>query len=151
MFRKVEWWGVINLCLLQTDVNECEDNNGGCEDTCQNVQGSYRCGCREGFRLGSNQHECEGKIVSWVWVMNYGCGVKIGNAAPRAGFEPTPFVVWASVITIIPTRLRDDIILSILTCPYCLRGQCRLLYICPWDCKSFKWMTSISCLQTLSI
>ena len=43
-----------------TDVNECEDENGGCEAQCINTEGSYECRCPSGFRLGENRHECEG-------------------------------------------------------------------------------------------
>lgn len=41
------------------DVNECLVNNGGCEDTCINTQGSYQCGCPTGFRLAANRRDCE--------------------------------------------------------------------------------------------
>lgn len=34
-----------------TDVNECEQNNGNCEQICINSQGSYRCACETGFDL----------------------------------------------------------------------------------------------------
>uniref|UniRef100_A0A0R3RA38 Sushi domain-containing protein n=1 Tax=Brugia timori TaxID=42155 RepID=A0A0R3RA38_9BILA len=33
------------------DVNECEQNNGNCEQICINSQGSYRCACEIGFDL----------------------------------------------------------------------------------------------------
>lgn len=31
------------------DVDECEDDNGGCEQECVNTPGSFRCRCGEGF------------------------------------------------------------------------------------------------------
>ncbi len=49
----------IVCCAL--DYNECNMNNGGCEDSCRNTDGSYQCNCRGGFRLGTNMHECEGQ------------------------------------------------------------------------------------------
>ena len=46
------------------DVNECENNNGYCEHTCQNVYGSYWCTCSEGFKVDSNRKTCSGKVKS---------------------------------------------------------------------------------------
>ena len=33
------------------DVNECDLNNGGCDDNCINTVGGYYCECREGHTL----------------------------------------------------------------------------------------------------
>ncbi|CAG5133717.1 unnamed protein product, partial [Candidula unifasciata] len=40
------------------DVNECLSDNGGCQQTCVNQPGSYRCGCRDGYRLAANMRSC---------------------------------------------------------------------------------------------
>ncbi|XP_078371420.1 uncharacterized protein LOC144655075 [Oculina patagonica] len=41
------------------DVDECRINNGGCKESCQNTQGSYRCGCfRSGYKLVEG-YRCE--------------------------------------------------------------------------------------------
>ncbi|CAL4108212.1 unnamed protein product, partial [Meganyctiphanes norvegica] len=45
-----------NTCIIPnewctTDVNECLDNNGGCDQICTNVFGSFNCSCDEGFYL----------------------------------------------------------------------------------------------------
>ena len=42
-----------------TDINECDTNNGGCEQICTNNAQSYQCSCREGFRLYNNYY-CSG-------------------------------------------------------------------------------------------
>jgi len=42
-----------------TDVNECEDNNGFCDGTCNNQDGSYSCSCPQGYQLGRNGRECD--------------------------------------------------------------------------------------------
>ncbi|KAI4876796.1 hypothetical protein NFI96_009177, partial [Prochilodus magdalenae] len=39
-------------------VDECLDNNGGCQQICLNNIGSYECQCKEGFFLSDNQHTC---------------------------------------------------------------------------------------------
>ena len=44
-----------------SDVNECTDNNGDCEHSCVNNEGSYSCSCQSGFSLNSNGRNCSGK------------------------------------------------------------------------------------------
>lgn len=44
--------------LSCTDVDECAEGNGGCQQSCVNMMGSYECHCREGFFLSDNQHTC---------------------------------------------------------------------------------------------
>lgn len=41
------------------DINECLDGNGDCEHECINEVGTYRCACREGFRLREDNRTCE--------------------------------------------------------------------------------------------
>ena len=33
------------------DIDECASNRGGCEQICKNSPGSYRCACRDGYKL----------------------------------------------------------------------------------------------------
>ncbi|XP_078608665.1 uncharacterized protein LOC144880404 [Branchiostoma floridae x Branchiostoma japonicum] len=41
-----------------SDINECLDNNGGCERSCTNTPGSYQCSCGDGYRLGPDNATC---------------------------------------------------------------------------------------------
>ena len=44
------------------DIDECSQNNGGCEDTCTNTMGSYVCSCQAtGHSLDNDKHNCSGK------------------------------------------------------------------------------------------
>ena len=45
------------MCFI--DINECSDNNGGCQQTCHNTAGSYYCMCGTGFTLDANSN-CTG-------------------------------------------------------------------------------------------
>lgn len=42
-----------------TDVDECSENNGGCQHECRNTVGSYECSCHNGFTLHENGHDCK--------------------------------------------------------------------------------------------
>lgn len=43
---------------FSTDINECDEDNGGCEHKCQNIPGSYKCACSSGFQLRADNHTC---------------------------------------------------------------------------------------------
>lgn len=47
-----------------TDIDECEELNGGCQQMCVNTLGSYHCECNEGFRIHADARTCIGKIVT---------------------------------------------------------------------------------------
>ena len=42
------------------DINECANQNGGCEQNCQNNIGSYSCSCLTGYLTDKNGHNCTG-------------------------------------------------------------------------------------------
>nr|XP_006818543.1 PREDICTED: fibrillin-3-like [Saccoglossus kowalevskii] len=45
-------------CIDYSDINECLNNNGGCEQICENTQGSYVCHCHPGYGLANDGHSC---------------------------------------------------------------------------------------------
>ena len=48
------------LQIILTEINECLNNNGGCEHNCTNTPGSYYCTCNTGYQLLSDKHNCTG-------------------------------------------------------------------------------------------
>ena len=40
--------------MSYTDIDECADKNGGCEQICNNTPGSFQCSCSAGFTLVSD-------------------------------------------------------------------------------------------------
>ena len=40
------------------DIDECKNNNGGCDTKCENTFGSYFCTCNEGYQLDESYHRC---------------------------------------------------------------------------------------------
>ena len=47
--------------LPLSDINECENNNGGCDHNCSNLIGSFECSCREGYELDEDKLTCNGE------------------------------------------------------------------------------------------
>jgi len=53
---------------LIVDINECQIDNGGCAQACDNTNGSYQCSCPEGYELTSDGHNCTGM---WCYDFHY--------------------------------------------------------------------------------
>ena len=49
------------LNFFSPDINECQTSNGGCNQTCNNTVGSFRCFCDTGYTLASDNLGCDGK------------------------------------------------------------------------------------------
>ena len=54
---------VANSYCCDSDINECETDNGGCTQTCDNTDGSYQCSCWVGYDLTSDGHTCTGELT----------------------------------------------------------------------------------------
>lgn len=61
--------GTNNLfpCFSSSDVNECEETNGGCEALCCNTIGSFYCRCPPGQKLNEDGKTCEGEYSSLLF------------------------------------------------------------------------------------
>jgi len=46
-----------------SDINECAENNGGCEQNCTNSAGSYSCMCGDGYTLSDDGRQCDGEWI----------------------------------------------------------------------------------------
>ena len=51
--------------MFYSDLLECDDDNGGCEQTCTDFLGGYNCSCWDGFHpLTENASSCAGMYDS---------------------------------------------------------------------------------------
>ncbi len=49
--------------LCSKDINECETNNGGCSEVCENTEGSFFCACEGDERiLSADKKTCVGEF-----------------------------------------------------------------------------------------
>ena len=49
---------------LISDIDECADENGGCEDICINTYGAFYCYCENyGYVVHENGKNCTGKTL----------------------------------------------------------------------------------------
>ena len=50
-----------NSLIFLTDVNECIHRNHSCQQRCQNIAGSFKCVCEQGYKLNTDARTCDGK------------------------------------------------------------------------------------------
>ena len=49
--------------VILADINECDSDNGGCEQICTNANGSFACNCMVGYLLDENGFNCTGRYT----------------------------------------------------------------------------------------
>ena len=67
------------------DVDECQADSGGCDQTCSNTDGSFECSCGTGYTLAADSLGCDGK----------NCKVKFKCHRESAGFL---FFEWCLLV-----------------------------------------------------
>ena len=55
----------IYLSTRFLDIEECLVDNGGCDQICSEMLGSFVCLCSEGFTLGTDGKSCVGKKLCY--------------------------------------------------------------------------------------
>lgn len=48
-------------CFALPDIDECLENNGGCDHFCRNTVGSFECSCQKGHKLLTDERTCQGQ------------------------------------------------------------------------------------------
>ena len=54
---------VYTMYSLLSDLNECEVDNGRCEQVCDDLIPGYECRCSDGYRLEENGLNCTGILL----------------------------------------------------------------------------------------
>ena len=44
------------------DIDECATNPKACSQLCNDTEGSFLCGCKDGYVLNTDKVTCDGKI-----------------------------------------------------------------------------------------
>ena len=71
-------WGIDGKKICTIDVNECDSNNGGCADVCENHNGSFTCSCSTGYEFEPGDdgdptnagRQCRGMYVAYLYSLN---------------------------------------------------------------------------------
>ena len=59
---------IFSFLLMQwvcfADINECDQQNGGCLQSCINTKGSFVCTCTPGYQLGVDGRSCYREYIA---------------------------------------------------------------------------------------
>ena len=50
------------------DIDECQ-SHGVCHQNCENVKGSFKCSCADGFRLENDRRTC--KVIGMLLIYSF--------------------------------------------------------------------------------
>ena len=65
---------------MYSDTNECSDGTHNCSQICNNTNGSFTCGCNNGYQLDYDNVTCNGMYkISLVCLYNYNNYYKHSN------------------------------------------------------------------------
>ena len=53
------------------DIDECAADDHGCQQLCRNIDGSFECYCRAGYRLDDDGISCSGTETICVVILYY--------------------------------------------------------------------------------
>ena len=58
---------IVRYYFFVVDIDECEDDTDGCSHTCTNTQGSFTCGCNDGYVLNVDGTACDGMHMVLIY------------------------------------------------------------------------------------
>ena len=73
--------------MLCIDINECGEDNGGCNQTCLNIDGSFECSCNDGYKLDANGRTCSGKYCLICIIVLYPIQISMNVMKMMVGVE----------------------------------------------------------------
>ncbi len=54
---------------MYVDINECNTNNGGCDQVCTDTDGSFMCSCNSGYLLSEDGVSCNGILMFIFFIL----------------------------------------------------------------------------------
>ena len=55
------------MIFLNADIDECSEGIDNCNQTCTNTEGSFTCGCDDGYLLYSDETTCNGIYLEFIY------------------------------------------------------------------------------------
>ena len=80
--------------LYSTDINECLTNNGGCDHTCINTEGSFECLCNTSYILAADNKTCVSNVTDCDYALNKPSGRITTSGFPNSSYTPNSNCTW---------------------------------------------------------
>ena len=56
------------ITVFNVDIDECSEDTNGCSQICNNTEGSFTCGCNDGYLLDSDGITCNGMYTGRFYI-----------------------------------------------------------------------------------
>ena len=93
-FEVICAWLSDNIYLYSTDINECLTNNGGCDHTCINTEGSFECLCNTSYILAADNKTCMPNVTDCDYVLDEPSGRISTSGFPNSPYAPNSNCTW---------------------------------------------------------
>ena len=80
--------------LYSTDINECLTNNGGCDHTCINTEGSFECLCNTSYILAADNKTCVLNVTDCDYALDKPSGRITTSGFPNSSYAPNSNCTW---------------------------------------------------------
>jgi len=88
-----------------TDINECSVNNGGCDHTCTNTKGSYKCSCNTSYVLAADNMKCNVDSCTG-YTTQEPHGSIATNGYPNSSYSPHSNCTWIIDLPVTYKRIK---------------------------------------------
>ena len=62
---------IIMYNRFYSDIDECNNETHNCSQICTNTNGSFTCGCRNGYQLDTDVVTCNGMYKTYTYIQLY--------------------------------------------------------------------------------
>ena len=62
---------IIMYNRFYSDIDECNNGTHNCSQICTNTNGSFTCGCKNGYQLDTDEVTCNGMYKTYTYIQLY--------------------------------------------------------------------------------
>ena len=119
---------VLCLYLLYSiDTNECLTNNGGCDHTCVNTEGSFECLCNNSYILAADNKTCVSNVTDCDYVLEEPSGHINTSGFPNSPYAPNSNCTWIIDLPTYKSIELKFIEMDIEESPNCVKDRVTIL------------------------
>ena len=96
---------LLKFISYATDIDECSINNGGCDHTCTNTRGSYKCSCNTSYVLAADNMKCYVESCTG-YTTQEPRGSIVTYGYPNSSYSPHSNCTWIIDLPVIYKRIR---------------------------------------------
>ena len=61
----------LRIIMYYSDIDECNNGTHNCSQICTKTNGSFTCGCKNGYQLDTDEVTCNGMYKIYTYIQLY--------------------------------------------------------------------------------